>query len=132
MAEQKGKPHITKTAMALLYVKATPEGKFDFDKSKRLLAEMAAMPASLLDYQIILDVRDVKSVMSVADQWYLAEQLFDYRETLTRKMAVLCPYEQIDNKKFFALCARNRGFMVRAFTSFEEAVEWLIAKEPDI
>jgi len=39
---------------------------------------------------------------------------------------VLCPLEKFDHSRFFALCAENRGFSIRAFTSYEEAMEWLI------
>jgi hypothetical protein len=37
--------------------------------------------------------------------------------------------EQFDYAGFFALCAQNRGFQVSAFTSFEDAIEWLIEGE---
>jgi hypothetical protein len=39
---------------------------------------------------------------------------------------VLCPLERFDHSRFFALCAENRGFDVRAFVSYEDAMEWLI------
>jgi hypothetical protein len=34
---------------------------------------------------------------------------------------------KFDRSRFFALCAENRGFNIQAFTSYEEAMEWLIA-----
>lgn len=33
--------------------------------------------------------------------------------------------ERFDQARFFALCAENQGFNVQAFTSYEEAMEWL-------
>jgi hypothetical protein len=42
---------------------------------------------------------------------------------------VLCPLEKFDNARFFALCAENRGVNVHAFTSYEDAMEWLIAED---
>jgi hypothetical protein len=44
------------------------------------------------------------------------------------KTAVLCPRERFDYGEFFALCAESKGFEVRAFTSYEEAFEWLLAE----
>ena len=29
--------------------------------------------------------------------------------------------------RFLALCAENKGFNIQAFTSYEDAMEWLIA-----
>jgi hypothetical protein len=45
-----------------------------------------------------------------------------------RKTAVLCPRERFDNAKLFSLLAGNRGFrQFRAFLSYEDAMEWLLA-----
>jgi hypothetical protein len=65
--------------------------------------------------------------MSVFDLWYLSAELSNLRKPFSGKTAILCPAERFDQAAFFALCAQNRDFKVRAFTSFEGAVEWLIA-----
>ena len=66
----------------------------------------------------------------MSDLWYLAAQLSKVDETFSRKTAVLCPRERFDKAAFFALCAQNRGFPVRAFTSFEDAIAWPVAAGP--
>jgi hypothetical protein len=110
----------------------TPEGQFDFEESKKVLLEIASVVAPLVDYEIILDTRNAQTVMSVADVWNLATELTNFRKAFfQKKTAVLCPLEEFDNAGFFALCAQNRGFQVRAFTSFEDAIEWLIANGTD-
>jgi hypothetical protein len=109
------------------FIKATAEGQLDLEKSKKLLMEVASASAPLVDYEIILDTRKAQTGMSVTDLWYLAGELSTLRKAFSRKTAVLCPLEQFDLAGFFALCAQNRGFQVKAFTSFEEAVEWLIS-----
>jgi hypothetical protein len=38
---------------------------------------------------------------------------------------VLCPIERFDRARFFSLLAESKGFDVEAFTSYEEALEWL-------
>jgi hypothetical protein len=99
------------------FIIATPEGRLDLEKMKTLLLEIASVSAPLLDYEIILDTRKGQSGMSVADLWYLAGALSDFRKSFSRKTAVLCPLERFDHARFFALCAQNRGLQVRAFTS---------------
>ena len=110
------------------FIKATPEGHFDFKKSKQVLMEIASISASCDDCEIILDTRKAQTEMSITDLWYLATELSNLRKAfLRKKTAVLCPLERFDYAGFFALCAQNFGFQVRAFTSFEDAIEWLIA-----
>ncbi len=109
------------------FVKAAPEGKLDFEKSKNLLAEIASAASSLGDYEIILDTRKAQVEISVTGLWYLAVELSNLRKTFSRRTAVLCPSEGFNNAEFFALCAQNRGLRVSAFTSFEDGIEWLTA-----
>jgi hypothetical protein len=107
------------------FVRATAEGKLDFETSKKALIEVASATAHLVDYEILLDVRKAQSRMSVLDLWHLVAELGKLREAFSRKTAVLCPIEDFDDAAFFELCARNRGLRVRAFTSFEDAINWL-------
>jgi hypothetical protein len=113
------------------FIKATPEGQLNLEESKKLLLEIAAASAPFADYGIILDTRKAQSRMSVGDLWFLAAELSKNLSNLSsrraQKTAVLCPPEEFDHAAFFALCANNRGFNVSAFTSFEDAYEWLIA-----
>ncbi len=109
------------------FVKATPEGKFDFERSKILLTEIALAASPLGDCQIILDTRKAQVEMSVTQLWYLAVELSNLRKDFSGRTAVLCPLDRFDDAEFFALCAQNRGLRVRAFTSFEDVMEWLTA-----
>ena len=109
------------------FVKATMEGKFDFEKSKELLTEIASAASPLGNYEIILDTRKAQLEISVTHLWYLAAELSNLRKAFSRKTAVLCPFERFDDAEFFALCAQNRGLRVSAFTSFEDSIEWLTA-----
>ena len=110
-------------------IKAKAEGELDFEGSKRLFKEIALAGSSLADYQVLLDARKAQSRLSVADLWYLAVELRDLLKPFSQKMALLCQLGQCDQAEFFTLCAKNRGFNLRAFTSFENAIEWLISNE---
>src|SRR5258706_16348560 len=85
------------------FVRATAEGSFDFEKSKKLLMEVAVASAPLSDYGIILDGRKAQSEMSINDLYSLAVELSNWRKAFSRKTAVLCPLERFDAAGFFAL-----------------------------
>jgi hypothetical protein len=110
------------------FIRATPEGKLDFEKSRKLLTEIASASGPLVDYNVILDTRKAHTEMSVAELWHLAAEISNVRKVFTRKTAVLCPIKEFDHAAFFALCAKNRGLKIQAFTPYEDAMEWLIAK----
>ena len=86
------------------FVKATPEGKFDFERSKILLTEIALAASPLGDCQIILDTRKAQVEMSVTQLWYLAVELSNLRKDFSGRTAVLCPLDRFDDAEFFALC----------------------------
>lgn len=111
------------------FIKASPQGQLDLETSKQLLLEIVLASAPLVDCEIILDTRKAQSEMSVSDLWHLAAELSGHRNVFSGRTAVLCPLEQFDRASFFALCAQNRGFKVMAFTSFEDAIDWLRAEK---
>ena len=107
------------------FIRATPEGKLDLEESKSVLLEIASIGGTLIDFEVILDTRKARSTLSVSDLWHLAAELSKVGKAFRRKTAVLCPFERFNQAEFFEVCARNRGFRVKAFTSFEDAIEWL-------
>lgn len=111
------------------FIIATPDGVLDLERTRKLLLDVAAVSTSGTEHQILLDTRKVESTLTVFDLWHLAVALAQQRDAFSGKTAVLCPIDRFDRAEFFALCAKNRGFRVRAFTSFEEAIEWLIVKD---
>jgi hypothetical protein len=114
------------------FVRATADEELDLEASTKGLIEIAsaAAHAGLVDYDILLDTRKAHARMNATDLWYLAAELSKIYQPYDRKIAVLCPVEEFDNAAFFALCAKNRGFKVKAFRSFEDAIGWLIEMEP--
>lgn len=111
------------------FIRATPEGHLDLEESRRLLEEIASAAGTLVNYEILLDTRNAQTSMSVTDLWHLCAELGRLGGTFRRKTAILCKLDRIDQAEFFALCAENRGFRIAAFTSFEDAIEWLISNE---
>ena len=120
-------PAQIKVISASDFIRARPTGEFDLEASEHLLAGIAKVGAALDDFDILIDTREAQGVMSATDLWFLADKLVHYRSTFSRKTAVLCPLEKFDRARFFAMCAENRGFNMRAFADYEQAMEWLMA-----
>jgi hypothetical protein len=120
-------PTNVKIIRATEFLIATPQGQVDFEKSKRLLTTITSASADLVAHEILLDMRGAQPDLSATDLWHLAAELSRRPTAFPGKIAVLCPLSGSGQASFFALCAQNRGLPVRAFTSFEDAVEWLIA-----
>ena len=108
-------------------VRARPDGRAQLEDAEQMLKDIVAAGAGLDDYEVLVDTRRVTGSLSAADLWTLAEKLARFRATFARRTAILCPLEKFDHSRFFALCAENRGFNIQAFTSYEEAMEWLIS-----
>ena len=108
-------------------VRARPEGEAYLEDAEQLIKDIAAAGAGLEDFEVLVDTRSVTGSLSATDLWTLAEKLTRFRNNFARKTAVLCPMEKFDHSRFFALCAENRGVNIRVFTSYEEAMEWLIS-----
>lgn len=108
------------------FIKSTPTGDLDKTASKEGLAEIALLGAELKNYNVLIDLREVKSRLSTTDIFELASDLAKYGDTFHRKTAVLARADDdLDQATFFEDVARTRGFKVKTFTIFEEAILWL-------
>ncbi len=113
------------------FIKSSPTGDLDMKASREGLAQIAATGTDLQDYTVLIDLRDVKSRLSLANIQELASELVKYGETFRRKTAVLARAdEDIDQATFFEMAAQNRGFKVKTFTVFEDAIIWLSSITP--
>jgi CheY-like chemotaxis protein len=110
------------------FIKSTPTGGLDMYASKKGLELITTVGTDLQDYTILIDLRDVKSHLSVSEIIELATGLVKYGETFRRKTALLArDDEDFDQATFFQTIAQNRGFDVKAFTVFEDAMNWLFS-----
>ncbi|KKK98157.1 hypothetical protein LCGC14_2645570 [marine sediment metagenome] len=114
------------------FLKAKPSGEFDREESKKSLVEIATLAKSPADYEILLDIRQTYGRLTSTDIYEFVAELSKHRHAFRNKIAVLSRSgissiddRQFDNAQFMELCAKNRGLMIEAFTSFEETVDWL-------
>jgi DNA-binding response OmpR family regulator len=108
------------------FIQSTPTGDLDMQASKSGFAQIAAAGSVLQEYSVLIDLREVNSRLSTTDIFELATELGTYGETFRRKTAILVrPDDKITQATFFENVAFNRGFAVKVFTVFEEALIWL-------
>jgi len=108
------------------FIQATPEGQLGIEEARTLFSDINLASDNLQKYNTLIDTRKAHSVMSVFDLWYLASELYKYVKTYSRKIAILYAPDNFNNVDFFSLCSHNRGFNVKAFTSHEETMAWII------
>jgi hypothetical protein len=113
------------------FVRVTSTGSLDFEASKNILSELAEATGSLADFQILIDARTAQTRMSSGDLWLLALEFSKSRNSLSQKTAVLCRADRSGDGEFFARSSAHRGFKVRSFTSFEDAINWLFNMASD-
>ena len=114
------------------FLRARADGEVDLDMGKSLLAAVAEAAKPLQQYEVLIDIRDAVGRLSADEVCELAGSLIQFRRTFLHKTAVLCPRERFDSARFFSLLAASHGFgRIRAFLSFEDAMEWLISADPD-
>jgi DNA-binding response OmpR family regulator len=108
------------------FVRSTPTGELDITVSKQGFAQIDVAGNELRVYTVLIDLRDVTSKLTIADIYDLASELGEYGDTFRRKTAVLTRGdEDLVQATFFENAAQNRGFEVKAFTVFEDAIVWL-------
>ena len=77
-------------------------------------------------------MRNLSGMLEPGDLYELASSLLRHRQTFMHKTALLCPRERFDNAKFFSMLAASHGFTrVRAFLTYEDAMEWLLLPTGD-
>jgi len=108
------------------FLRSTEDGRLDLEESKRLLAEIASASPPAKHYDVLVDTRGAHSELTVADLLDLASGLHKVRRSFTGKTALVVPRDRLNHAEFFADCAQEEGFEVRAFTSLGVAMNWLI------
>ena len=109
------------------FLRTTPTGELDWEKTKEIFTAVARAAQDLCDFVISIDLRNIQTTtLTTIQVWDLAELLISYGSVFTRKTALLIPAEATGaDARFFEDCAHNRGFQIKVFKDFEEALDWL-------
>jgi len=112
------------------FVKMTPDGEFDSESTRDLMIEAISAGEKTGEHEILLDFRQARTDLTMADIYYLAAEMQNHRSLYKDKIALLiAPDQKWDQAKFFEVCAVNRGLDVAAFNSYEDAIDWLFTAE---
>lgn len=108
------------------FLKVTPTGEVEIEKSKQTLLKLASLNAVPRARDILIDTRQKIGYLTLADITELVNLMIEHRESFRSKLAILArPGLGFDHAKFMELYATNRGFHVAAFVDFEDAINWL-------
>jgi len=112
------------------FLEVTPDGIINITTSRQLLADIAKAEQGPADYELLVDFRDAHSNLSTIDVYQLAAELCQYGDTFRRKVALLVlPGINFEHAHFFETCSQNRGFLMNAFTDYENAMRWVLSAE---
>jgi hypothetical protein len=106
------------------FLRATVHGDFDFELSKHALIEIAEALEPSAQFDVMIDIRDAPADLTLVQVSQLAAE-FAKRIGGRQQVAILTSEDRFDRAHFFAVSARGMGRNVQAFTSFEEAFNWL-------
>ncbi|MDB6019027.1 MAG: hypothetical protein JWR19_3516 [Pedosphaera sp.] len=113
------------------FLKTTATGEFDRDTSKQALIQIAAANQAPHNHDVLLDVRNASSHLTMLDIIDLVNLMVANRSSFHHKLAILTHEgAQFDRAKFMELYANNRGFHVAGFDDFEESFSWLTDSSP--
>lgn len=107
------------------FVRVGAHGQIDWDQSRAGLAKLARLCVERKVDHAMLDVRDVYSDLNYEQLAALAWTFKDAGFKDHQRLAVLYHEDPEAQARLFVACAAERGWNVRAFDDFEEAVEWL-------
>src|SRR5215203_746527 len=114
------------------FLRANADGRVDLAAGKNLLKDVADAAAALENYEVLIDLRNAVGRLTPDELHELAGALVGFRNAFLHRTALLCPRERFDNARFFSLLAASYGFRrIRAFLAYEDAMEWLMAPDPD-
>ncbi len=112
------------------FIKTTASGQLNLEESKNVLTKLAILNTPGNTHDLLIDIRDTISVLSLSDIYELVAEVGKHRHAFRAKIAIIIgPQHDIDKARFLEMCASNRGFTVNVFEDFEESVNWLMCED---
>ena len=109
------------------FIRKTPKGELDIDKSIRIVWEIAAASGFHHDHNLLVDLRQTEPLSNFEDILRVAAEFAKYQGVFQNKIAVVIP-DTPDRRKraqFFIRALGEETFEIEYFTEFEDAIEWL-------
>ena len=111
------------------FISTTASGELNLEESKNVLNKLAALMMPDEQHDILIDIRDTVSVLTLSDIYELVSEVGRHRSSFRNKIAILlADHHDFDKAAFLEMCAGNRGFSVNTFTEFEGPINWLMCE----
>ena len=110
------------------FIRFTETGQIDFDRSKKLIEELAVVAAYHADHNILIDLRETTvATANMTDLLQLALHMARHKSLFENRIANVIPpdTERLFMAEQFRACLHIEGFEYDFFTDFESAIEWL-------
>ena len=108
------------------FFRTKANGEFDLEGTKEIFLAVFSKMKEAKVSEVVMDVREASTKMTASDVNELLSVLNHVGSWSTWKIAIVYrPKDDWDRAKFFELGAQNKGYRVRAFQDFEEALAWL-------
>lgn len=115
------------------FIRVGPKDQFDLEASRAVLAKLAGACRQHGIDRALLDLRKLtpgpQPVFSSADLQSLVNTFREMGFTERQRLAVLYQSDPHHRVRHFAFIGTLRGWKVRAFDNFEQAIGWL-SEEP--
>ena len=106
------------------FIRYDGRGETDRVRSRRILERIAKACVDEGMNCALLDLRGLHLHLELKDLYGLINAFKDMGFRREHRLAILHNYTGMDKAEFFAMCASARGWNVRAFDTFEDAMEW--------
>lgn len=118
------------------FIRLNGKGEYDQEETRQALCNIAKACMRRGISRALLDIRDASSDMQLSDLHQLAQAFKEMGFQRNQRLAILYRSQAsghigffslrpADRATFFAMCASEDGWNVKAFDGFEAAVEWL-------
>jgi hypothetical protein len=112
------------------FVKLDAHGHLDMEASHAALSRLAQLCRKRRIECSLLDGRDIQTGLTPGEMAALIRDLAEMGFTRNQRIALLHRGDQSPRAGLFALIGHLRGWKIRAFVSFEEAIDWLSTGPP--
>lgn len=107
------------------FIRFGPQGKLNLASSRQALAELAQACRRRRISRALIDAREARSDLTPNDIASLVRAFDAIGFTRDQRLAILHVASQTYRARVFTLFANLRGWKVRSFGDFEQALEWL-------
>jgi len=115
------------------FIRKTETGNIDFERSKKIVRELAMAAGLHKGYNILVDLREttISTATSIEDIMKIALEFGSFVSSFENKIANIVPDdpERMKRATRFKACMDMQGFEYEIFTDYESAIEWLSQTE---